>query len=104
NLLSNAIKFSEEGSEVEVAVVDSDDYAEVQVIDHGLGIPPGSEKSIFEKYEQAHAEGGSRRKGTGLGPPICKAIVEQHGGKIGVRATEGGGSTFWFQLPRRANP
>ena len=55
--------------------------------------------SIFAKYEQAHGPGDKRRRGTGLGLPICKAIVEQHGGTIGVMSTEGGGSSFWFCFP-----
>jgi PAS domain S-box-containing protein len=99
NLLSNAIKFSNDGDEVEVALSDGNGQIEVRVIDHGLGIPQGAEQSIFEKYEQAHTPDGKRRKGTGLGLAICKAIVEQHGGQIGFRRTDGGGSTFWFQLP-----
>jgi len=99
NLLSNAIKFSEEGGEVEIKIADKNDCSEVQVIDHGTGIPTGCENSIFEKYEQAHAPGDKRRQGTGLGLSICKTIVELHGGTIGVRGTEGGGSTFWFRLP-----
>ncbi|HNB23095.1 MAG TPA: ATP-binding protein, partial [Candidatus Melainabacteria bacterium] len=60
----------------------------------------GFEEKIFERYEQAPSAGGKRRKGTGLGLPICKAIVEQHGGTIGVRPTPGGGSTFWFRIPK----
>ncbi len=102
NLMSNAIKFSEDGGQVEIKVADGGNLTEVQIIDHGLGIPAGFEKSIFAKYEQAHSSDSKRRKGTGLGLPICKAIVEQHGGTIGVRNTEGGGSTFWFSIPHVA--
>src|SRR5579875_495965 len=101
NLLSNAIKFSDDGGGVEVKVEEKQDCLEVQVIDHGPGVPEGYEKTIFAKYAQAQSPDGKKRKGTGLGLPICKAIVEQHGGAIGVRRTEGGGSTFWFSLPRR---
>jgi PAS domain S-box-containing protein len=99
NLLSNAIKFSEDGGRVEIKISDHNESLEVQVIDHGVGIPEGYERTIFDKYGQAHAPAGKRRRGTGLGLPICKAIVEQHGGTIGVTSTEGGGSTFWFRLP-----
>jgi signal transduction histidine kinase len=100
NLLSNAIKYSDDGGSVEVAIAESADHVEVTVSDHGAGVPAGFEQTIFEKYEQAHSPDGKRRKGTGLGLPICKAIVEQHNGEIGVKASEGGGSTFWFKLPR----
>lgn len=100
NLLSNAVKYSEEEGTVELNIDIDGEECEVQVIDHGDGIPQGFEEKIFERYEQAPTAGGKRRKGTGLGLPICKAIVEQHGGTIGVRTTPGGGSTFWFRIPR----
>ncbi len=100
NLLSNAIKFSPKGSEVEVKVVESGEFTEAQVIDHGPGIPEGYEKKVFEKYEQVPNDKKTKVKGTGLGLPICRAIIEQHGGTIGVRPTPGGGSTFWFSIPR----
>lgn len=100
NLLSNAVKFSDDGGAVEVSVAESTDYVEITVSDHGAGVPAGFEQTIFEKYEQAHCDDGKRRRGTGLGLPICKAIVEQHNGEIGVKPTDGGGSTFWFRLPK----
>lgn len=100
NLLSNAVKYSEEDGTVELNIEVDGEECEVQIIDHGDGIPQGFEEKIFERYEQAPTAGGKRRKGTGLGLPICKAIVEQHGGTIGVRQTPGGGSTFWFRIPR----
>lgn len=100
NLLSNAVKYSEEDGTVELNIELDGDECEVQIVDHGDGIPQGFEEKIFERYEQAPSTGGKRRKGTGLGLPICKAIVEQHGGTIGVRETPGGGSTFWFRIPK----
>jgi len=100
NLLSNAVKYSEEGGAVELNIEVDGEECEVQIVDHGDGIPQGFEEKIFERYEQAPSSGGKRRKGTGLGLPICKAIVEQHGGTIGVRETPGGGSTFWFRIPK----
>ncbi len=100
NLLSNAIKYSEEDGTVEVNIEEDGQECVVIVVDHGAGIPKGFEDKIFQRYEQAPAADGKRRGGTGLGLPICKAIVEQHGGNIGVRQTAGGGSTFWFRIPR----
>lgn len=99
NLLPNAIKFSKDGGQVEIKISDHNELFEVQVIDHGAGIPEGYEKTIFDKHGQVYASAGKRRRGTGLGLPICKAIIEQHGGSIGVTRTKGGGSTFWFRLP-----
>lgn len=99
NLLSNAIKFSNEDSFVRLVVEKKGNICEVKVVDQGAGVPPGTEDMIFEKYGQAHTDRSKRKRGTGLGLPICKAIIEQHGGTIGVSPTAGGGSTFWFRLP-----
>lgn len=60
---------------------------------------PASRSGIFEKFQQLDRDDGRRRGGTGLGLTISKAIVEQHGGSIGVESEPGGGSTFWFDLP-----
>jgi PAS domain S-box-containing protein len=100
NLLSNAIKFSKNGTQVEVKIAEKGELTEVHVVDHGAGIPEGYEQKIFEKYEQVPTAKSGKRDGTGLGLPICKAIIDQHGGTIGVRPTPGGGSTFWFSIPR----
>ncbi len=102
NLLSNAIKFSDDDSEVELVTFVDGTFAELRVIDHGSGIPEGYEEAIFEKYSQAHSSSNKRTKGTGLGLPICRAIVQAHRGEIAVRATDGGGSTFWFKFPIHA--
>lgn len=99
NLISNSIKFSDDGATVKLKVACEETSAEIQVVDHGAGVPEGLEDSIFSKYEQAHVSRERKKRGTGLGLPICKAIVEQHGGTIGVKKTEGGGSTFWFRVP-----
>lgn len=103
NLLANALKYSAESGTVTVRAVAIDSTAvRVNVIDTGCGIAPEYHESVFEKFEQASGatmEIG-KSKGTGLGLAISKAIVEQHGGKIGVESDLGKGSCFWFTLPR----
>ena len=54
---------------------------------------------LFGRFEQLRSTDGKQRPGSGLGLAIAKAIVEQHGGQIGVEQPEEGGSTFWFSLP-----
>ncbi|MFM8559010.1 MAG: ATP-binding protein, partial [bacterium] len=99
NLLSNAIKFSPVGGEVRIAVAASDETLRVSVTDKGEGIAPENQAKLFQKFQQL--DSGSTRKagGTGLGLVISKAIVEQHGGRIGVESRLGEGSTFGFTLP-----
>jgi K+-sensing histidine kinase KdpD len=58
----------------------------------------GDEEQVFEKFYRA-ASGRQRADGTGLGLAICRAIVEAHGGQIGVRRPPEGGAEFWFRLP-----
>jgi|AGTN01.2.fsa_nt_gi PAS domain S-box len=99
NLISNAIKYSPEGGTISVIATRGFTSAEFSVQDHGPGIPEGKRTTIFERFKQAEANRDRKAGGFGLGLAICKSIVEQHGGKIGVKSEEGKGSTFWFSLP-----
>jgi PAS domain S-box-containing protein len=99
NLLSNAIKFSPVGGVIDVTVDRKDKMVEVRIADQGLGIPESHRDVIFEKFKQVRISDAKKKRGTGLGLPICKALIEQHGGSIGVESKEGAGSTFWFCLP-----
>lgn len=99
NLLSNAVKFSPRGAAVTVSVVESDRDAEVRVQDLGRGIPSHHLETIFGRFQQVEASDSRQKGGTGLGLAICKAIVEQHGGAIGVESEWGRGSTFWIRIP-----
>jgi hypothetical protein len=69
------------------------------VTDHGPGLPKAELHKLFGRFEQLRSTDGKQRPGSGLGLAIAKAIVEQHGGQIGVEQPEEGGSTFWFSLP-----
>lgn len=99
NLLTNAIKFSKQNSQVLISAVREGHNTKVKVIDHGRGIPSEKLDSIFERYAQVELADSREKKGTGLGLPICKAIVLAHGGLMGVESKLESGSTFWFQIP-----
>jgi signal transduction histidine kinase len=101
NFLSNAIKFSPKGSTVAVGLNDEETDLKVTVKDSGPGVPEKYREAIFEKYRQIYEEGYRHAGGTGLGLPICKLIVELHGGTIGVENnSDGPGSTFWFRIKK----
>jgi PAS domain S-box-containing protein len=104
NLLSNAIKFSPADSKVFIAAEQIGDTFEVRISDQGRGIPDSHKQSIFERFQQVEITDRSAKGGTGLGLPICKSIIEQHHGKIGVDSQLDRGSTFWFRLPLKENP
>jgi signal transduction histidine kinase len=99
NLLSNAIKFSDTGQIVQLSVIQRETDLELRVRDSGRGVPVELKEAIFERFQQVEDDDSKARGGTGLGLAIAKAIVEKHGGKIGVDSKLGEGSTFWFTLP-----
>ena len=102
NLISNAVKFSAPDSVVLVGVEVRAGAATFRVTDHGRGIPADKRETIFERFQQVDASDSRDKGGTGLGLAICRSIVEQHGGRIWVEETEGGGSTFVFSVPTSA--
>jgi signal transduction histidine kinase len=100
NLISNAVKFSPRGSKIRIALKrDRQSPVEIDVIDQGPGIAPEDRDLIFQKFRQGAKPENPLVKGTGLGLAIAKALVEEHGGVIGVRSEPGQGSTFTFSLP-----
>ena len=98
NLLSNALKYSRAGEPVRVSAVVREGVVEVTVEDRGIGIDDGAQSKLFERFRQIDSGDCRARPGTGLGLALCKAIVDLHGGTIGVRSRPGEGSTFWFTL------
>jgi signal transduction histidine kinase len=98
NLLSNAVKFTERGSVTCRAAV-ADEGIVVSVSDTGIGIALEDQDKVFEKFTQVGDTLTDKPHGTGLGLPICREIVERHGGRIWVESEVGSGSTFSFVLP-----
>jgi PAS domain S-box-containing protein len=99
NLISNAIKFTPEGGQIHVTARQERDHVLCEVVDTGEGIRPDDLPRLFQRFTQLDMSTTRQKGGTGLGLSICKAIVEAHGGHIGVRSELGKGSTFWFTLP-----
>jgi PAS domain S-box-containing protein len=98
NLISNAVKFTDSGSII-CRVKQEKDGICISVTDTGIGIAPEDQPKVFEKFRQVGDTLTDKPKGTGLGLPICKQIVEHHGGRIWVESEPGKGSTFSFLIP-----
>lgn len=95
NLLANAARHAPPGTDVWVVMAkDGADQVRVEVSDRGRGVAEEEADRIFEPFQR-----GSGSRSTGIGLAICRAIVEAHGGEIGVERTFGGGATFVFTLP-----
>ena len=102
NLLSNAIKFSPENESITIRVDSSENnQLKFSVIDRGRGIPKEKLDKVFGRFVQVEKSDETKRGGSGLGLAISKAIIEQHGGSMGVESEMGVGSTFWFKLPAK---
>jgi GAF domain-containing protein/DNA-binding response OmpR family regulator len=99
NLISNAVKFTDKGS-ITVRVFQDNQEILVSVADTGIGIAAEDFGAVFEQFKQVGGDTlTDKPKGTGLGLPICKEIVEHHGGRIWLESEPGKGSTFSFALP-----
>jgi two-component system sensor histidine kinase KdpD len=96
NLLENALKYTPDGSALEITAAREDAQASIAVRDHGPGIQAGQEERIFEKFQRGNHAGVG---GVGLGLPICRGIVEAHGGTLCAYNAPSGGAVFEIRLP-----
>ena len=99
NIISNAIKFRqpEKPPRIEISVAKRNDQWLFRFRDYGIGIRPQYFEQIFELFQRLHNQ--HKYHGTGIGLPICRKIVECHGGRIWVESELGSGTTFYFTIP-----
>lgn len=96
NLIGNAIKFTSPGGSITIAAIRVPGEIQFSVEDNGAGIPENSLPHVFDRFWQAE---GASRLGAGLGLPICKCIIEAHGGRIWAESTLGHGTSVFFTIP-----
>ena len=102
NLLDNAAKYAPKGSEIKIIARADVAAVEIDVVDHGPGIPPPLLSKVFDKFYRIEA--GDRAVGTGLGLTIAKAIVEAHRGEILLASRPEGGTRARMRFPRNSQP
>jgi two-component system sensor histidine kinase KdpD len=98
NLLSNASKYSPLEATIDLGLEATGHTLRARVADRGAGIPAEERANLFSRFVRLSGS-ATEQVGIGLGLSVVKAIVEGHGGDVGVEDRPGGGSVFWFTLP-----
>ncbi len=101
NLVDNAMKFTPDGARIEIRAREDSGFVVVDVADTGPGIP---DDELPHLYEELYRGTGARSvPGSGLGLPLCRAILDRHAGTLTVRSQVGKGTVFTLRLPARAS-
>src|SRR5262249_36600901 len=104
NLVENGVKYSGAGSVVEVAARTAGTWVDIEVRDHGIGIPSRDLDRIFERFYRVDRARSRETGGTGLGLAIVRHVATNHGGNVSVSSREGAGSTFTLRIPAGPGP
>ena len=99
NLVNNALKYSQDRKFIGVKLYRENGSVKLEVIDHGIGIPPNEQQKIFEKFYRVGDPLVHNTKGSGLGLSLVQHIAHAHGGNVAVDSSPGAGSKFTITLP-----
>ncbi|MEO0468268.1 MAG: HAMP domain-containing sensor histidine kinase [Bacteroidota bacterium] len=101
NLIDNALKYGGDTPQIQLFIQEKEGQIEIQVMDRGIGIPNAYQDRIFEKFFRVPSGDRHNIKGHGLGLSYVSSVIAQHQGTIDFDSTEGKGTTFTIQLPRK---
>ena len=102
NLIDNGLKYTPEHEPIEITLEAKPNIVTVTIKDHGVGIPEAQVKALFQPFVRGVTQLEESTSGLGLGLFISKNIINLHGGTMKVTSEAGHGSTFTFELPRKA--
>jgi len=101
NILNNAIRYTPDGGKIQVGMADEGKMVHIWIRDNGIGIPLADLEKIFDRFHIVVAKELSHQVDRmGLGLPIAKGIIENHGGKIWVESETDKGSIFHVNIPK----
>jgi signal transduction histidine kinase len=101
NLVNNAVKYSSTEKYLGVHLYRNNGRLNLEVVDHGIGIPASEQPKIFEKFYRVGDPLVHNTKGSGLGLSLVRHIVQAHAGEVRVESVPGKGSKFVITLPVR---
>jgi len=99
NLVNNAVKYSDSDRYLGVSLYRHNGSVNLEVVDHGIGIPANEQPKIFDKFYRVCDPLVHNTKGSGLGLSLVRHIVQAHGGEVVVESAPGKGSKFTITLP-----
>ena len=99
NIIGNAVKFTPEGGRIRIAVITGSTGIRIQIADTGIGIPSDRLSDLCEPFTQVEGSMSRRHGGSGVGLFISRALVEKHGGRLGIVSALGSGTTVAIDLP-----
>ncbi|MBL4614874.1 MAG: PAS domain-containing sensor histidine kinase, partial [Magnetovibrio sp.] len=99
NLVANSLKFTPSGGTIEVSAANGGNSVQLTVSDSGVGMTAEQAKHVFALDQKTSTIGTNGERGTGLGLPLCKDMIERNGGRIWVETAPGKGAQFHFTLP-----
>ena len=102
NFIDNAIHYTPEGGEISIVLEENSKSVSFKVIDSGIGVPRSEQYNLFTKFYRAGNARKTRPDGTGLGLFMGKKVIVASGGSIVFNSTEGKGSTFGFNFPKKS--
>ena len=103
NYLSNAIKYNPQNTQITVKTYIKGNSIHLEIADNGIGISKENMDKVFNKFFRIPGSGNESKKGSGLGLPFVKQVIEKHGGKVYVTSEINKGTVFGFTLPLKEN-